>query len=95
MTIRIHELRRAFEGLVSHLENRGVAELDLPWDYYWDFAPGAMFKVGEPPPELVVGQLSEDWERLSSIFGEAGLPVGYGFVWLASLCRAAGERYPY
>jgi hypothetical protein len=41
----------------------------------------------EPPKELTMGQLSDDWSEVTQIVNGGREPVAYGLVWLARAYR--------
>jgi hypothetical protein len=85
------DLRRVFNLLMEHMEAIGQEAIDLPGDFYWDVPAEALYDPYSEPRQLDLGQLSEDWEKLLSLANGESPPVGYAFVWLASILRAYGQ----
>jgi hypothetical protein len=90
MTVDIEELRKVLVILLDVVESNGAA-VEILDDFYWDVPGKHRYQVYEPPAELTVGQLTDDWSELRRIgCGEVdALP--YALVWAASILRRIGE----
>ena len=93
MRITMSEVRKMFEVIAAHVESRGEDKFELERDLYWSIPTSERFEVQQVPEEneLTIGQLSHDIERLKAILDGENEPIGYAFVWLASLLRTIGE----
>jgi hypothetical protein len=88
--VSIHTLREVSDQLFRHLEVLGVAEVEISDDYYWDVPDPERYQPYRNPNELVIGQLTEDWDALQAL--HAGTePIAYDLVRLAALLRRVGE----
>jgi hypothetical protein len=91
MEIQTSDLRQLCSMLLDHVEEQGVKSLELDVDYYWDI-------VGEErydptvDPELVLGQLFDDWEILSKVLHGDLDPIAYNLVELSVILRRLGEK---
>lgn len=92
MRITTDELRGISERLLAHLERNGIESVEVSEDYYWDVPTGSRYDPYKQPPELSLGQLSEDWRELHRILQGESEPISYALVWLASILRAVGEK---
>jgi hypothetical protein len=90
MEIPIHQLKAVSTKLFGYLEAQGNDSVSIDEDYYWEVSDEDRYVV-EKTPELVVGQLSEDWEFLQKLLEPDREPLSYHFVWMGKLCAAIGE----
>lgn len=60
MEVRVDELRKTTNSLLSYLEENNITKIDLEKDYYWNIPKESRYQVENEPNELTVGQLSED-----------------------------------
>jgi len=93
MNLRISDLRKATERLLTHLEETGRDEVSLSLDYYWDIPRELRYDNYEQPSDLSLRQLTDDWVELQKILDGKNAPSVYALVWLASLLRAVGEEF--
>lgn len=91
MEIKLSELRRIFDEILSEMEDGGYESIDLDLGYYWEVPPAVRYDVYQEPEKLTVGDLEYDWERLMSILQGDDVPIRYSLVWLSALLRAVGE----
>jgi hypothetical protein len=91
--VKLEDLRRSLEMIISHLKGQGSEWVEIDEDYYWDVADEQMYNPLEDPTEFQLGQLTHDWERLSEIVKGKAPPIGYALVWLASILRAIGKEH--
>ncbi len=92
MRINTKELRTVTEKLFDHLEELQIEYIDVPRDFYWDLSGDQLYDVQKEPDDLVVGQLSDDWQELHKVLNERSDPMSYHFVWLSSILRVIGEQ---
>ncbi len=63
--IEVDELRAAVARLLTAVEARFGSRIDLAADHYWSLDPPDAFQLDAgQPPELVVGQLSDDVQEV-------------------------------
>jgi len=91
MEISISELREMWESLFLHLEKKGISNVMLDIDYYWNVSPEQRYNPYEEPKEMDLGQLSEDLKNLREMIEQDRI-IGYSLVWLSTLTRAVGEK---
>ena len=92
MHVDTHNLKKISEILLDHIERSSGPQIEFAQeqDYYWHIPPENWHAI-EPPAELTLGQLSDDWQQLQHILSGDSPPIGYALVWLASILRAVGE----
>jgi hypothetical protein len=71
-----------------------VHTVDLEEHHYWTIARELRVNKYDPPQELTVGQLAEDWDSLQHSLAAEGPPIGYALVWFAEILREVGETHP-
>lgn len=91
MQVSISDLRVVSKKLFLHLEKNGYRSVELSADYYWNIPKEQQYDPYQEPNELDLGQLTSDWTNLSEILEGTTEPIGYAFVWLATILRAIGE----
>lgn len=80
------------DQLLSRLEQTGVSAIELEKDFYWNVPSEGLYDPYKSPPELTLGQLSDDLRELRSIQSGTTPALPYALVWLASLLRYVGEH---
>jgi hypothetical protein len=93
MTIDICELRSILTLLLDSTEEYG-SQIEVSADYYWDVPKEARYDTYDSPPELTIGQLSDDWNELQRIRHGQSPAIPYALVWLAAVIRRIGEELP-
>lgn len=78
--------------LLTHLEARGITEIDTDVDYYWRVPEEQAYDPNRTSIEPDLGQLSHDWARLDKILRGEREPVATALGWLAAVFRAVSER---
>lgn len=92
MVINIKELRTATEKILQHLENISEKDIQLDKDFYWEIPEEGLYSVEEKPDNLLVGQLSDDWNDIQMILNGKQEPVSYNLVDLAAILKAIGQK---
>ena len=92
MKVNIHELKNGFNEVFKALIDRGVEEVDLYVDFYWNIDESERYNMDIKPNSLDIGQLSDDYLELQKINLGQSEPMPYSLVWLSSLARAVGEN---
>jgi len=95
MNIKLVELRSIAERIFTYLEETGRKEFNIDEDYYWEISKEEIYNPVSDPKNLTLGQLSDDWERLTAIMREEDPPIGHAFVWLSTILRNIGENSAY
>ena len=92
MRIDMDELVRVVGILVQHFKEQQKASVEVAEDYYWEIGEAQLYDPTKDPSDFSMGQLTEDWQRLSQIASGEAPPIGYAFVWLGSVLRAIGQQ---
>jgi hypothetical protein len=92
MNLRISDLRKVTERLLTHLEEIGRGEVSLSLDYYWDIPRELRYDNYEQPSDLSLHQLTDDWAELQKVLDGKTAPRAEALVRLSSLLRAVGEE---
>jgi hypothetical protein len=91
--IRVDELRKISKILFDYLEECDVREIELEHDYYWDVFYGEKFDIlNNKEPEIVCGQLYDDWEVLERVLGGEDEPLNFMNANLAKILEYIGYR---
>lgn len=93
MLIKTDDLRKAVAVMLSHLDETGQNSVEIEDDYYWVIPQKECYNPYSTPTatNLTLGQLSDDWNEISSIISGQREPIGYSLVWLAAIIRRVGE----
>ncbi len=86
------DLIRALNVISEHIRQSHPEPLEISEDYYWEIAETQLYDPTQDPSDFSLGQLSEDWHRVSQILSGEAPPIGYALVWLGSLLRVIGQR---
>lgn len=92
MKIDTKTLRLACNRLFDHLEELGIVSIDIGEDYYWNISEECLYTMASQPKDFTVGQLTDDWLEIRAIADGERDAVSFGFVWLAAILRAIGEK---
>jgi hypothetical protein len=92
MRVSTRELKKATRQLLGHLEKLKQKEFEIDQDFYWEISESEIYDVYTEPKDLMIGQLSHDWERIQRILDGTDEPVGQGLVWLSAILRFVGEK---
>jgi len=91
--INITELRLVVNRILDHIErDLGHATVRLSEDNYWDAADEERYDFTKCPKNFEHGQLSDDWEFLSSILRDKDQAVALMLIHAAPLLRRIGEQ---
>jgi hypothetical protein len=95
-TISIDVLRRTINGVFDFIEReqRGVAEVELKQTYYWSITDDVLYSMDEPPKQLAVGSLADDYEFVLSSFKNADQQLPILFMHIAPLLQALWQAVP-
>lgn len=67
MKISVSKIRDVADLAFLHLEERGIAEVDVPNILYWVISGEERFSVGDAPVEVSIGSLSDDYSDLARV----------------------------
>jgi hypothetical protein len=91
LRIELDDLVRALQALIQHVKEQHQGPVEISDDYYWEINQEQLYDPTKGPSDFSLGQLSDDWQRLSQILVGEAPPVGYALVWLSSILRAVGQ----
>lgn len=91
MVIEVKELYKAIELILSHLEQSGQSQFEINDDYYWAISNDESYNPYITPTRLTLGQLTDDWNEISSILDGKKEPLGYSLVWISAIMKRIGE----
>lgn len=89
--IQLGQLRTATDLLFKQLEDRGLKEICLDKDYYWEIDTGQYYDVTKKPTDLTIGSLYTDWEFVRGVASGENEPVSLNFLKIATLLRYLGD----
>ena len=95
-TISIDVLRKTINGIFDFIEKeqRGVTEIELKKNYYWSITDDVLYSMDEPPKQLAVGSLVDDYEFVLSSFKNADQQLPIMFMHIAPLLQALWQAVP-
>ena len=89
--IDIEELRKAVNVLLDHLRDRGIHEIKLGKDYYWEMDAEKLYDVTTDPTDFGVGSLFDDLESVQKLAAGKDEPVVPLLLKIAPLLRYIGD----
>jgi len=93
--ISINVLRATINGIFDFIEkDLGLLEVQLNENYYWSIKDDELYSMDQPPKELVVGSLFDDFEFVSSSFKNADRQLPIMFIHIAPILQALSEGVP-
>ena len=91
MNIRVADLEKAFESIISKLKNEGVDSIEIESDMY-RFIPASEWQKFEKA-EVLIGSLSDDIESIKLLVDDEERPCSYvDFDRVASILNAISEN---
>jgi hypothetical protein len=95
-TISIDVLRKTINGIFEFIENEqhGGAEIELKQNYYWSITDDVLYSMEEPPKQLAVGSLADDYEFVLSASKSADQQLPIVFMHIAPLLQALWHAVP-
>jgi hypothetical protein len=96
VTIDIDVLRKTINGIFDFIEKeqRGIKEVELKQNHYWSVTDDVLYSMDEPPKELAVGSLADDYEFVLSSFKNADQQLPIMFMHIAPLLQALWQAVP-
>ncbi|WP_064002888.1 hypothetical protein [Microbacterium oleivorans] len=90
LEISTTQLREVFARVLDHVESMNGGTIKVYEDYFFSVPfPEIYQATRSKQPELTIGSLEEQWERLNSRVPESTLT--FELVWLADVMRAIGH----
>lgn len=95
-TLNIDVLRKTINGILDFIEReqRGAKEVKLKQDHYWSITDNARYSMDEPPKELAVGSLVDDYQFVLSAYKSADQQLPIMFMHIAPLLQALWQSVP-
>ncbi len=94
-TISIDVLRQTINEIFDFIEKQQRGEVELKHNYYWSITDDdALYAMGEPPKQLAVGSLVDDYEFVLSSFKNADQQLPIMFMHIAPLLQALWRAVP-
>jgi len=92
--IKLDDLETASKLLFGHLKEKGVLQISIEDDFYWEILPEEKYKMSEKPQNIGAGQLTDDCENIQKLISGKNDPIIYDLVWMGSLLKYIGEKIP-
>ena len=86
-------LRLAIDLILKHLETKHqTRKFSINADYYWEVSADVRYALDKSQVDnLVVGQLTDDWERIEQIANGSIEVLSWDLISIATLLRYLGE----
>lgn len=91
MKVKVTELQRICDVLLNRFGSRGIEDIELDKDFYWDIPAAQRYDPYVEPTTHTLGQLETDWNELREVLGNDKAAINYHIVWLSAIMRAIGE----
>lgn len=92
MVIKLENLKKACDILLSKAINAGHEEIVINADNYWVILSGERENFNSSNPEIAVGSLVDDWKSLNKVIEGENIPTCVDFDRLANILITVGER---
>ena len=94
-TVSIEVLRKTINGIFDFIEkDLGIADVELKQNYYWSITDDVLYSMGEPPKQLAVGSLVDDYEFVLSASKSKEQQLPIDFMHIAPLLHALWQSVP-
>jgi hypothetical protein len=93
--IEIKVLRETLNSIFDFIEyDLKKSKVELPWNLYWSILDNDVYRIGKNPDKLVCGNLTDDFEFITSahLHREQAIPIM--FLHLAPLLHALALTVP-
>ena len=67
MRVKLETLEKVAHLIFEHMRDLEVEEVEIDNDYYWNIPFEQKYDRYEPPTDLDLGQLSEDWRDIINV----------------------------
>ncbi|THD30135.1 MAG: hypothetical protein DI588_17150 [Flavobacterium johnsoniae] len=84
MVIKKRELIKIIERLSREIELNCNEEMSFDENYYWETKPNDLFNLNVTP-ELVMGELNDDWDDLRRLLDKENVSLSYDLKRLSSI----------
>lgn len=84
MVIKKRELIKIIERLSREIELNCNEEMSFHENYYWETKPNDLFNLNVTP-ELVMGELNDDWDDLRRLLDKENVSLSYDLKRLSSI----------
>jgi hypothetical protein len=95
-SISIHVLRKTINGIFDFIEKEhpGITKVELKQDHYWSITDDVLYSMENPPKQLAVGSLADDYEFVLSAFKSVDQQLPIMFMHIAPLLQALWQAVP-
>lgn len=92
--VDLRVLKAGVNRILDHItEDLGVTEIALEESLYWLVGYPERHDMSKDPRDLLVGDLRDDWEFVSTVPEGDGLPVVYQLTEIAQLLDYIGHSF--
>jgi hypothetical protein len=93
-SISIDVLRKTLNGIFDFIEkDLGITEVELRQNHYWSVTDDERYSMEDPPKELGVGSLIDDWDFvLSASKSDQQIPID--LIHIAPLLQVLSHAVP-
>jgi hypothetical protein len=93
--IDIDALRKTVNGILDFIENDlGITKVELKQNYYWSITDDVLYSMNQPPKELAVGSLVDDYDFVLSALKSPDQQLPIMFMHIAPLLQALWKAVP-
>jgi len=94
MKIRIDDLSKVINVLLSNLSDSLGNEIDISNDFYWDISEEQLYNPYEKPNDLSLGQISDDLNEVNRLCVNDRDVVPYDIKRVAEILKALSIENP-
>ncbi len=92
MKVNILELHSFLSQILLLLEKNKGVDIELNNDFYWDIPSEYVYNPYIDPPNLTLGQLSDDWNEVKRLRDEKQNPIPYDLRRLSNILKAISDE---
>ena len=74
--IELEDLVRVLKVVIQHVKEQRQGPVEISEDYYWEINQAQLYDPTKDPSDFSLGQLSDDWQRLSQVLDGEAPPIG-------------------
>ena len=93
MVLDLNTLENIVKKVFSNMRSRGIREITLDSDFYWDIPTELLYDPYNEPKELNIGQLEEDYDVLKQS-SQKNILVGHNLKNISVLLRYISMKHP-